>query len=128
MSCQSCTMPFGKYRGCRLDEVPDSYVGWLRRLGDDLRQPLRGAVDAEYQRRNHWDGWGGSRYRWRRYGGSGDDGSNDDGDSTPRAAGKLPQRAKDIMRSGFKVLAKVSHPDITGGSNDVMGGLFEARQ
>jgi hypothetical protein len=44
------TMPFGKYRGWPLNELPDDYINWLAALGD-LRQPLRGAVENEWWRR-----------------------------------------------------------------------------
>ena len=43
------TMPFVRYRGRRLGEVPDDYLGWLFSL-DDLREPLRSAVDREWRR------------------------------------------------------------------------------
>src|SRR5687768_15107344 len=42
-------MPFGKYRGRALRELPDSYVTWLRGL--DLREPLRTALLQEVERR-----------------------------------------------------------------------------
>jgi uncharacterized protein (DUF3820 family) len=35
-------MPFGKYRGWLLSELPDGYLQWLRTLSD-LREPLRSA-------------------------------------------------------------------------------------
>ena len=37
-------MPFGRYR------LPDAYLGWLFSL-EDLREPLRSAVDREWYRR-----------------------------------------------------------------------------
>jgi Putative quorum-sensing-regulated virulence factor len=43
-------MPFGRYRGWPLDELPDDYLGWLFGL-DDLREPLRSAVEGEWQAR-----------------------------------------------------------------------------
>lgn len=43
-------MPFGRYQGLELDELPTSYLAWLLSL-DDLREPLRGAAWSEYQRR-----------------------------------------------------------------------------
>lgn len=49
-------MPFGKYSGLDLADLPDSYLSWLLGL-DDLREPLRGAAWAEYGRRV--DGQGG---------------------------------------------------------------------
>jgi hypothetical protein len=43
-------MPFGKYVGWSLDELPASYLRWLVSL-DDLRDPLRGAILEEVERR-----------------------------------------------------------------------------
>ena len=42
-------MPFGKYRGKRLEDVPFEYLEWLTTL--DLREPLRTHVDEEFERR-----------------------------------------------------------------------------
>ncbi len=44
------SMPFGKYRGTPIDELPDSYLGWLASL-DDLHFPLNSYVQAELDRR-----------------------------------------------------------------------------
>ena len=48
-------MPFGKYHGCELDELPDSYIKWLWRKVD-LREPLRNEILREcrvrFQRTN----------------------------------------------------------------------------
>lgn len=43
-------MPFGRYRGLPLTELPDSYLAWLAALLT-IRPPLRGAVFAEVARR-----------------------------------------------------------------------------
>jgi hypothetical protein len=43
-------MPFGKFKGTQLDELPAYYVVWLSRL-PDLRDPLRAAVVEELGRR-----------------------------------------------------------------------------
>jgi Putative quorum-sensing-regulated virulence factor len=43
-------MPFGRYRGCLVTDLPDSYLEWLYRL-DDLREPLHSAVDREWRAR-----------------------------------------------------------------------------
>jgi hypothetical protein len=42
-------MPFGKYRGWLLRNLPDDYFAWLASL--DLRDPLRAGVAAERERR-----------------------------------------------------------------------------
>jgi hypothetical protein len=38
-------MPFGRFRGHSLDELPDDYMEWLGTL--ELREPLRFAVEDE---------------------------------------------------------------------------------
>lgn len=43
-------MPFGKYSGLDLAELPLSYLGWLLGL-NDLREPLKSTAWAEYRRR-----------------------------------------------------------------------------
>jgi len=43
-------MPFGKYSGLALADLPDSYLSWLLGL-DDLREPLKSAAWSEYRRR-----------------------------------------------------------------------------
>lgn len=43
-------MPFGKYRGCRLAELPDDYLDWLRTI--KLRGSLKTAVEEEVTNRN----------------------------------------------------------------------------
>jgi len=101
-------MPFGKYRGWRLAELDDGYLTWLYSL-DGLRSPLRDSIDQEFKRRN------GAHSNWNY--------------DTPRTADRAdppPERAKQIVESGFKTLAKVHHPD-HGGSGDVMRSLLEAR-
>ena len=43
-------MPFGKYSGLDLADLPTSYLRWLLSL-DDLREPLRSAAMSEYRGR-----------------------------------------------------------------------------
>lgn len=47
---RSPLMPFGKYKGSLLKDVPSEYLLWLGCL-HDLRQPLLGAVLREMGRR-----------------------------------------------------------------------------
>jgi hypothetical protein len=47
---KSAVVPFGKYRGMKLADIPDSYLDWLRRL-NNLYPWLRRAVDDEYELR-----------------------------------------------------------------------------
>ena len=47
---QAPTMPFGKFKGTPLEELPSEYLLWVGCL-DDLRQPLLGHVLKEMARR-----------------------------------------------------------------------------
>ena len=47
---QAPTMPFGKYKGTLLEELPSEYLLWLGCL-ETLRQPLLGHVLKEMARR-----------------------------------------------------------------------------
>lgn len=89
MHSQSYTMPFGRYKGARLDALPEPYLTWLLTLGD-LREPLCAALRAEYDRRHA-----------RR--------------TPPRAAlAVVPEVAAAIIGAGVKVLARRHHPDVGG--------------
>lgn len=88
-------MPFGKYRGVEIAELPDDYLGWLLSLGAELREPLRTAVMAERR----------SRQR-------------------PRGTVKaLPEpvvtAAQEIVNVGYRKLAAIHHPD-RGGDTEAM--------
>lgn len=103
------TMPFGKFRGMRLRDLPDDYLCWLRSL-DTLREPLRMQVEREYQRRiNLHD-------RQRR--------------SAPVPAALPPalrETAIEIVRAGFRALALQRHPD-HGGRHEQMLELTVVRE
>lgn len=43
-------MPFGRYRGRLLSDLPLHYLGWLESI--ELREPLRAQVEAELDRRS----------------------------------------------------------------------------
>lgn len=87
-------MPFGKFKGVLVADLPDDYLMWLRSLGT-LREPLRSAVEAE----------------WRlRFGGS--------------APGKplspeIRTMADELVSAGYRKLAQLHHPD-HGGDGSAM--------
>jgi Putative quorum-sensing-regulated virulence factor len=95
------TMPFGKYRGVEVGDLPDDYLLWLR--GVELRcNWLRAAVDAELERRRleeerHDDE--------RRY-------SFVDRLNAPR-----PEVADELIGAGLRSLARRYHPDAMGGGD-----------
>jgi hypothetical protein len=44
-------MPFGKYRGTLLSELPGDYLDWLASKLDEWREPFHSALAAELARR-----------------------------------------------------------------------------
>lgn len=94
------TMPFGKFAGCAVSELPDSYLRWLSTL--NLYDPLKGAVDDEIQTRISRDG-------------------------ARRAFGLTPSSPKvdrttveEIIGAGLRALARKHHPDLEGGNEEEM--------
>jgi len=103
-------MPFGRYRGVPLEEVPLSYLRWLlRELA--LREPLLTYVERECRRRN------GRRHRHRA--------------ASPTTSLAFPPAlratAAEIVTTGFRVLALKRHPD-HGGRHEEMLDLQRARE
>ena len=84
-------MPFGRYRGAPLEQIPDDYLEWLVALSD-LREPLRTHVAHEYQRRF--------------------------GEGAAVPAGVLDAGAE-IVAVGYRAVATRHHPD-HGGSTEAM--------
>jgi hypothetical protein len=104
-------MPFGRYRGQRLRDLPDGYLGWLRDECE-LREPLRMRVEHEYQRRI------GSRHRRRREA------------PLEREGALAPSQvavALRIVARGFRAAAHDAHPD-HGGSDAQMRELVAVRE
>jgi hypothetical protein len=91
------TMPFGRFRGVPLDELPDQYFEWLLTIA--LREPLRAAVAHEARRRGAI--------------------------ADPR--GWQPQRdvVDEIISAGVKTLARHHHPDV-GGDHESMRDINAA--
>ena len=46
------TMPFGKYRGRPLSDLPLSYIYWLRSLEVNVKEPLWSQLSEELERRD----------------------------------------------------------------------------
>lgn len=99
----STQMPFGRYRGHRLSALPDDYLEWLR--SRELRQPLRGRVDAECRRRRF--------------------GSADEAAAAPALSPELRPIAERLVTAGYRALAKHLHPD-QGGDGEQMRALNAA--
>jgi len=83
-------MPFGKYRGERLEDVPFAYLEWLTAL--DLREPLRTHVEEEFERRAY----------------------------TQESKSIIdPNIVDELVGAGLRVLSKKYHPDM-GSDHDCM--------
>jgi hypothetical protein len=80
-------MPFGKFKGRRLGDLPDAYIAWL--LAIDLREPLRSDVVAEAVRRGLV--------------------TNPVGRIAP-----LRPVAEELIGAGLRALARRHHPDVGG--------------
>jgi Putative quorum-sensing-regulated virulence factor len=94
-------MPFGKYKGSRLEDVPLEYISWLIDQ-DFLRDPLRSAVEEEYDRRTNPE--------------------DDDEDPGPIPIPVNLNLVEELLNVGFRVLSKKYHPDL-GGSHQAMTEL-----
>src|SRR5262249_36581677 len=93
MVCE--TMPFGKYRGVPLDQVPGSYLDWVLRECDSIDGWLRDAIEDELDVRA---------------------GQQQTAEHGP--AGHIEERLTKVKRE----LSLTHHPD-GGGNVDVMKGI-----
>jgi hypothetical protein len=95
-------VPFGKFRGQQISDVPLDYLCWLI---DVAQGPLREAIEDELRWRR--------AQRWH---------------TTPPVAAIVPAPAKtlDLIEAGFRVLAKTHHPD-RGGDHATMVEVLAAR-
>lgn len=85
-------IPFGKFKGTFLCDVPDDYLAWLQTI--ELRDPLRAAIFAEAKEREFEH--------------------NNQINNVPQIV-----VVDELVSAGFKSLAKKYHPDI-GGSHEKM--------
>lgn len=91
-------MPFGRYKGAALADLPDDYLAWL--TGLDLREPLKTGVATERRRRTAPP-------------------SRD----LPSMAPEVKTMALELVTVGYRRLAQTYHPDHDGGSNQTMTAL-----
>ena len=83
-------MPFGKFAGIDLGDLPDGYLGWLH--GRDLYEPLRSAVNAEFQERA----------------------AAPPEDESPQLYDDVQALAAEMISVGYRALAARHHPDHGG--------------
>ena len=96
-------MPFGKFRGWPIDELPDKYLWWLLGL-PDLHAPLQSALCDEADRR--------------------DRGAEDRRHVKKRAP--RTDIVDELVGAGLRGLAKRYHPDLVGGDGEKMKSLNTA--
>ena len=98
-------MPFGKFKGLRLGEIPTSYLEWLSTI--DLHDDLRRAVEAELIVRQAFFG-------------------EEPGDQLSTIPPpELQPALREIVKSGYRAAARRHHPDV-GGCDEDMAALHEA--
>lgn len=99
-------MPWGKYKGDRIDEVPLGYLAWLLEEGRSLEPTFERHVRVEVASR-----LGLSSERTAR---------------PALPAPHIADAAAEMVSLGFRALAKRAHPD-QGGSHHAMLAANEAR-
>ncbi len=89
-------MPFGRYRGYPLAELPDEYLDWLFTI--HIREPLASALNREAARR------------------AGESSGSNGAYTGPihHPAGVDPEIASELVTAGYRVLAQRYHPDVGG--------------
>jgi hypothetical protein len=89
-------MPFGRFKGVLLADLPDDYLDWLRGLA--LREPLRTAVAQEWRARQQPKG------------------------VMKALPPPVVSAAQAIVTVGYRKLALARHPD-KGGETEMMASL-----
>ena len=119
-------MPFGKYKGQRLKDIPSSYlqwaytiadVGWLKdAIRDELKSRGYKAREAKRERRRYK-----SDYNWRDYNRSGGEQKS----QPTYIPSDFKEFALEIVSKGIKACALKYHPD-KGGDEEVMKSINQA--
>lgn len=91
-------MPFGKFKGQEIEDLPDSYLCWLYNLDWAHHKWVSAPVAAEF---------------YRRFG-------------RVENGAKASPWVDEIIAAGFRALARQHHPDV-GGSADAMREILDAR-
>ena len=93
-------IPFGKFKGYSIEDIPDDYFAWLQTI--ELRDPLRAAICAEAKARQFKD-----------------ESDNYNGNA-PRIA-----VVDQLVSAGLRSLARKHHPDV-GGIHERMVEIISA--
>jgi hypothetical protein len=94
-------MPFGKFRGLPIQDLPSDYLEWLVGL-DNLHGRLRRAVDAEWQYR-----------RW-------EEESRRPVEPAPAMDAEDRALLAELLQAGYRALARRYHPDVGGDGNTMV--------
>lgn len=113
-------MPFGKYRDCELDEIPEDYLEWLLENAD-LRPQLIYAVEGSLRLRAR-------RRAWARSAKTADRPSSWDQLRAALAALARERAFRELLQEALKTtyreMALRHHPD-RGGSHEAMVAVNE---
>jgi len=90
-------IPFGKYRGAFINQLPTEYLEWLTTI--DVREPLATKIKEEYERRLY--------------------------DQSAIESPMTLRLVDEIISAGVRVLARTHHPD-AGGEHDEMVAINTA--
>jgi hypothetical protein len=96
-------MPFGRYRGWLLSELPEDYLAWLR-ARPNLREPLRSCCDLEWERRMH---------------AAGRPSPARDETGAVRVEPEDFAMFRELVQAGFRQMALRFHPDHGGRAEDM---------
>ncbi len=103
------TMPFGRYRGRPIEDLPVDYIEWL--LTIDINWRLRAALNEELNNRSHCRSGRHARSNEQRNEGRSQTSTRAVNVAIPTEQLTL---VRDMVHEGFRVLAKKQHPDVGG--------------
>lgn len=111
------TMPFGKYKGWKIWNLPDEYLEWL--ISRDIYEPLLSNIRKEWESRQagyrrDFHGQYRSKQHWEPF-----------GQSRASLQPKEREMVIAVIDAGYRAVSKKVHPDL-GGSHDDMVALNRA--
>jgi hypothetical protein len=127
-------MPWGKYKGELLEDVPSSYLLWTLEQGTKtdamlrrrMAQELISRITKEHTPGANPDGSYGDPSAFRDAG-WGPRPTYQEPRPTPSTRPRLlATYAESIVNEGFRKLAREHHPDKAGGSHEIMATLSDA--
>lgn len=108
-------MPFGKYRGAEIEDLPSDYLDWLMTI--KLQGPLQAAVKGEWKIR--------FKAARKAAGYAAEEQETAPPPAPPRAGLDDAERRllMEVVRAGYRALARKYHPDLEGGNPEMMVDL-----